>query len=100
MKKSEMRSYFGGFLCCAWSPSGRFLAAGGEDDLISVMNTDTGRIMCRCQGHHSWIASIAWDPFVESPTSTIDSRIGSVGQDGILCFWELANDVMFPRRTR
>ena len=26
----EMNSYFGGFLCCSWSPSGQFLAAGGE----------------------------------------------------------------------
>lgn len=46
----EMNSYFGGFLCCSWSPSGRFLAAGGEDDLISVMNIENGRIICRCQG--------------------------------------------------
>ena len=30
----HMRAYFGGFLCSSWSPSGRFLAAGGEDDLI------------------------------------------------------------------
>ena len=45
-----MKSYFGGFLCCAWSPTGRFLAAGGEDDLISVMSTETGKIICRCQG--------------------------------------------------
>ena len=48
----------------------------------------------------SWISAIAWDPFVESASVNIDSRLGSVGQDGILCFWELANDVMFPRRTR
>ena len=46
-----MKSYFGGFLCCAWSPSGRFLAVGGEDDLITVMSPDSGKIICRCQGH-------------------------------------------------
>ena len=50
-----MKSYFGGFLCCAWSPTGRFLAAGGEDDLISVMSTETGKIICRCQGTQMWI---------------------------------------------
>jgi len=96
----QVKSYFGGFLCCAWSPSGRFLAVGGEDDLITVMSPDSGKIICRCQGHRSWISAIAWDPFVESASVNIDSRLGSVGQDGILCFWELANDVMFPRRTR
>ena len=47
----EMRSYFGGFLCASWSPSGRFLAAGGEDDLITVMSVETGKIVARCQGH-------------------------------------------------
>ena len=47
----QVKSYFGGFLCCAWSPSGRFLAVGGEDDLITVMSPDSGKIICRCQGH-------------------------------------------------
>lgn len=96
----EMNSYFGGFLCCSWSPSGRFLAAGGEDDLISVMNIENGRIICRCQGHRSWVASIAWDSFIDTSRSGLDSRLGSVGQDGILCFWDLTSDVMFPKRTR
>jgi len=96
----EMNSFFGGFLCCSWSPSGRFLAAGGEDDLISVMNIENGRIICRCQGHKSWVSSIAWDSFIETPRSGIDSRLGSVGQDGIMCFWDLTSDVMFPKRTR
>lgn len=96
----EMNSYFGGFLCCSWSPSGRFLAAGGEDDLISVMNIENGRIICRCQGHKSWVASIAWDSFIDTPRNGLDSRLGSVGQDGIMCFWDLTSDVMFPKRTR
>ena len=93
----HMRAYFGGFLCSSWSPSGRFLAAGGEDDLISVMNVETGKLVARCQGHRSWVASVAWDPYVDA---NVDSRLGSVGQDGILCLWELATDLMFPRRTR
>ena len=45
----EMRAYFGGFLCSSWSPTGRFLACGGEDDLITVMSTETGKIVARCQ---------------------------------------------------
>ena len=44
-----MRAYFGGFLCSSWSPTGRFLACGGEDDLITVMSTETGKIVARCQ---------------------------------------------------
>ena len=30
------QSYYGGMLCCCWSPDGRYVAAGGEDDLLAV----------------------------------------------------------------
>ena len=61
----QVKSYFGGFLCCAWSPSGRFLAVGGEDDLITVMSPDSGKIICRCQGHRpGFIHSVK--PLVEN----------------------------------
>jgi hypothetical protein len=30
------RSYFGGLLCAAWSPDGKYIVAGGEDDLVTV----------------------------------------------------------------
>uniref|UniRef100_A0A8C6LHN8 Uncharacterized protein n=1 Tax=Nothobranchius furzeri TaxID=105023 RepID=A0A8C6LHN8_NOTFU len=31
-----MKSYFGGLLCVSWSPDGKYLATGGEDDLVTV----------------------------------------------------------------
>jgi len=93
-------SFFGGFLCCSWSPSGRFLAAGGEDDSITVLNVDTRKPICRCQGHRSWVSSIAWDTFVAISSAGVDARLGSVGHDGIICLWDLTGDVMFPKRTR
>lgn len=30
------QSYYGGLHCCAWSPDGRYVAAGGEDDLVAI----------------------------------------------------------------
>ena len=30
------RSYFGGFLCVCWSPDGKYVVCGGEDDLVTV----------------------------------------------------------------
>lgn len=30
------RSYFGGFLCVCWSPDGKYVVVGGEDDLVTV----------------------------------------------------------------
>jgi WD40 repeat protein len=61
-----MRSYFGGLRCVAWSPDGRYVATGGEDDLITVWSFDERRIVCRGAGHHSWINSIAFDPYTTS----------------------------------
>jgi len=76
-------SYFGGFTCTCWSPDGLFLAAGGQDDLITILSPRDGRVIARCQGHSSFITSIAFDPWrwsVEDRTY----RFGSVGEDGKL----------------
>lgn len=60
------RSYFGGLLCTSWSPDSRFVAAGGEDDLVVVWSLAERRVVCRCQGHKSWVTAVAFDPFVTS----------------------------------
>ena len=38
-------------LCVAWSPDGRLIAAGAEDDLIHVYSTEESKVVLRCQGH-------------------------------------------------
>lgn len=64
----RMRSYFGGLLCLAWSPDGRFIAAGGEDDLVSFWSTAQKRVVARGQGHKSWVSVVTFDPFTTSIT--------------------------------
>lgn len=58
-----MKSYFGGLLCLAWSPDARYIVTGGEDDLITVYSVVEKRIVCRGQGHKSWISQVAFDPY-------------------------------------
>jgi len=58
----SMKSYFGGLLCCAWSPDGRFIAMGGEDDLVTVWSFCQGCVVARGTGHSSWITDVAFDP--------------------------------------
>lgn len=53
-----MKSYFGGLLCLAWSPDSRYIVTGGEDDLITVYSVAEKRVMCRGQGHKSWISKV------------------------------------------
>ncbi|KAI6228959.1 hypothetical protein M3Y99_01167600 [Aphelenchoides fujianensis] len=58
-----MRSYFGGLLCLAWSPDFKLIATGGEDDLLTVYSVAEKRVICRGQGHKSWVSQVAFDPF-------------------------------------
>ncbi|KAM7004089.1 dystrophia myotonica WD repeat-containing protein [Passerculus sandwichensis] len=104
-----MRSYFGGLLCVCWSPDGRYVVTGGEDDLVTVWSFAEGRVVARGHGHKSWVNAVAFDPFAppdgqgdgrgdgaEDPPS-VAYRFGSAGQDTQFCLWDLTEDVLEPR---
>jgi WD repeat-containing protein 20 len=57
------RSYFGGFLCVCWSPDGKYIVVGGEDDLVTVYSFTEKRVVARGQGHRSWVSVVAFDPY-------------------------------------
>jgi len=61
----SMKSYFGGLLCCAWSPDGRYVATGGEDDLVTVFSFVEMRVACRGRGHNSWINACVFDAWTD-----------------------------------
>ncbi|CAF0909785.1 unnamed protein product [Brachionus calyciflorus] len=63
--KCSMKSYFGGLLCVTWSSDGKFLATGGEDDMITVFNFIDMKVACRGRGHASWINSVSFDPWAK-----------------------------------
>ncbi|CAH0594006.1 unnamed protein product [Chrysodeixis includens] len=106
------RSYFGGFLCVCWSPDGKYVVVGGEDDLVTVWSFNERRVVARGQGHRSWVSVVAFDPYVvsfsepESEEGVEDDRqksesvqcyrLGSVSQDTQLCLWDLTEDVLKP----
>jgi WD40 repeat protein len=58
------RSYYGGVLCCAWSPDGRYLAAGGEDDSVAVYCVADRAVVAWGEGHDAWVSRVAFDPLV------------------------------------
>lgn len=104
------RSYFGGFLCVCWSPDGKYVVVGGEDDLVTVWSFGDRRVVARGQGHRSWVSVVAFDPYIvsfsepvteegkeESPSESVQCyRLGSVSQDTQLCLWDLTEDVLRP----
>ncbi|KAI0010404.1 WD40-repeat-containing domain protein [Xylariaceae sp. FL0662B] len=78
-------AYYGGFTCVCWSPDGKYVLTGGQDDLISIWCPSEMTLIARCQGHQSWVTSVAFDPW------RCDERIyrfGSVGEDCRLCLWD------------
>lgn len=91
------QSFFGGLLCVAWSPDGKYFITGGEDDFVSVWSFRKCKIMARGQGHRSWISSVAFDPWL---CNEENYRFASVGQDGRMLLWDYSSDNLArPRRA-
>ena len=76
------RSYFGGFLCVCWSPDGKYIVVGGEDDLVTVYSLNERRVVARGHGHRSWVSVVAFDPY--TTFSTWDS--GDFSDDENPCY--------------
>ncbi|XP_022694158.1 WD repeat-containing protein 20-like isoform X1 [Varroa jacobsoni] len=83
----SFRSYFGGLICVAWSPDGKYVLAGGEDDLVTLWSVAEKRVVARGQGHNSWVNCVQFDPFLCGDGGY---RFGSVGQDTQLCLWDVS----------
>jgi len=90
-------SYFGPFTCVAWSPDGRFILTGGQDDLVTVYSPWERRVVARCQGHSSFITAVAFD---ESRCNGRTYRFGSVGEDCRLILWDFSPTALHrPKHT-
>ena len=57
------RSYYGGLICVCWSPDGRYVVCGGEDDLLTIWSFNEKRVVARGEGHKSWVTVVAFDPY-------------------------------------
>ncbi|KAJ2612811.1 hypothetical protein H4S08_002526 [Coemansia sp. RSA 1365] len=91
-------SYFGGLSCCAWSDDGKYVVAGGKDDLITVWSYYDQSIVARCQGHESWVRDIVFDPLGHEDENTY--RFMSVGDDAKLLVWDFSLAALHrPRGT-
>ncbi|KAF5869087.1 putative catabolite repression protein crec protein [Botrytis fragariae] len=80
-------SYFGGLTCVCWSPDGKYVLSGGQDDLVSIWSMADSAIIARCTGHTSWVTDVAFDPW---RCDDRNYRFGSVGEDGKLLLWDFS----------
>ncbi|KAI8147105.1 WD40-repeat-containing domain protein [Fennellomyces sp. T-0311] len=79
--------YFGRLNCVAWSPDGRYILTGGQDDLVTIWSLHEQKIVARCQGHKSWVTSVAFDPW---KCDDKVYRFGSVGEDCRMILWDFS----------
>ncbi len=47
-------------LCCAVSPSGKFLAVGGHDEIVRIWDIKTDTLITKGWCHSSQVSSLAW----------------------------------------
>ncbi|KAI0780565.1 WD40 repeat-like protein [Trametes elegans] len=84
-------SYFGALNCVAWSPDGRFILTGGQDDLVTIFSPWEQRVIARCQGHSSFVSAVAFDD-VRCDGRTY--RFGSIGEDNKLILWDFSSGAL------
>lgn len=84
-------SYFGALTCVAWSPDGRFILAGGQDDLVTIFSPWEQRVIARCQGHSSFVSAVAFD---DLRCDGRTYRFGSVGEDNKLILWDFSSGAL------
>ncbi|SPO04872.1 probable WD40 repeat protein CreC [Cephalotrichum gorgonifer] len=90
-------SYYGGLTCVCWSPDGKYVLTGGQDDLITIWSVAESAIVARCQGHQSWVSAVAFDPW---RCDDRNYRFGSVGEDCRLCLWDFNVGMLHRPKAR
>ncbi len=73
----------GGASPVAFSPDGKTLASGHEDDTVRLWEVDTGQLRATLEGHTDWVNSIAF-----SPNGYI---LASGSYDGTVRLWEASS---------
>ncbi|EHK44238.1 uncharacterized protein TrAtP1_008746 [Trichoderma atroviride] len=89
-------SYYGGLSCVCWTPDGKYVLTGGQDDLISIWSIADKALVARCQGHRSWVSALAFDLW---RCDDRNYRFGSVGEDGRLCLWDFSVGMLHRPKT-
>ncbi|KAI8931507.1 hypothetical protein NX059_011169 [Plenodomus lindquistii] len=89
-------SYYGGMICVCWSPDGRYVVTGGQDDLVSIWSLEDSMLVARCQGHNSWVTCVQFDPW---RCDDRNYRIGSVGEDRRLLLWDFSVGMLHRPRA-
>ena len=89
--------------CVAYSPDGRFVAAGTLQHRIHLLDASTGREWARLEGHTNWVRGLHWpapgDVLVSSSGGTdVAARI-TIGNDHTVRLWSISQRREIARLT-
>jgi hypothetical protein len=83
-------------MCVCWSPDGKYIVTGGEDDLVSIWSMEDSLLVARCRGHNSFVTAVQFDPW---RCDERNYRIGSVGEDCRLLLWDFSVGMLHRPRA-
>jgi WD40 repeat protein len=88
--KGHNRYHVGPIVTVTWSPDGKYIASGSEDNAIIIWNPDNGKFSQRLEGHTKTVRSIIW--------STDSKTLFSCSEDGSVKVWRV-EDKRFKLKT-
>ena len=88
--KGHKRYHTGPIIVVAWSPDGKYIVSGSEDNTIIIWNPDNGKFSQRLEGHTKTVRSIIW--------STDSKTLFSCSEDGSVKVWRV-KDKRFKLKT-
>jgi WD40 repeat protein len=69
-----LKGHIGSVNCCTFSPNGKILASGSQDQTVRLWNTETGKEKLVLKGHTDGVTFCAFSPDSETIASTSGNR--------------------------
>ncbi|HXY36545.1 MAG TPA: hypothetical protein VEI07_20075, partial [Planctomycetaceae bacterium] len=69
--------------CVSFSPDGKRIVTGGNDNLLKIWDAETGQETLTLRAHTALVQCVAWSPD--------GARIASSSTDGTIRLWEASD---------